>query len=147
MPTERATEQAVLGGQYFLSLAEVPASASRDLIGKRLVDAGALTVVGDYWCVIDLGGLFTGAYVHLKATIAASTASSEVDTVYAQGFVRERPSSGTAYQGFAGDGALASTVLQTSSLTTLKGERYGRVKITLGAAPNVTFTQAEINGL
>ena len=128
---------AALGYQHYLRITEVPATAEKSLIGRRLIDAGALTVAGDYYCDFSLSGL-SEAYVHLTATFAASTTTSDVYSTYKDGT--------TSYQGFTGDGALTTATLQTSSVTGLKGEQKGRCKITLGATPSCTFTRGEVNG-
>ena len=136
--TEARVNGAALGYQHYLRITAIPATAAGDLIGKRLIDAGALTVAGDYYCDFSLSGL-SEAYVHLTATFATSTTTSDVYSTYKDGT--------TSYQGFTGDGALTTATLQTSSLTGLRGEQKGRVKITLGATPSCTFTKAEVNGI
>lgn len=143
--TERDREQASVGAQYPLVLKEIPAAADRSLIGTKLTDAGALTVAGDYYCLIPMAGLFTGLYVHLTATIGGGTLTSDINTTYyaADGTL---PSARTSYQAFTGDGALATATLQTSSLTTLKGERWAVVKLTIATGPS-TFTRGEYNGV
>lgn len=128
---------AALGYQHYLRITAIPATAEPSLIGKCLIHAGALTVAGDYYCDFSLSGQ-SESYVHLTATIGAGTSTSDVYSTYKDGT--------TSYQGFTGDGAMTSTTLQTSSLTTLKGEQVGRAKITLATSPNVTFTKAEVNG-
>ena len=135
--SERTINQGRLGKQEFLYITDVPSGASAGLKGQRLIDAGALTVAGDYNCDANIEGL-REAYTQLKATFAVSTVTSDVYSTYLDGT--------TSYQGATGDGALTTTVLQTATLTGLKGERKLRVKITLGATPNATFTQGEVNG-
>src|SRR5690348_6107769 len=131
-------DQAALGAQHYLYLTAVPSGAAGNLVGMRLIDAGALTVAGVYKCGLNLSGLATAAYLHLKATISAGTATSAAVTTYKDG--------ATTYQSFTGTGAMTTTVLQDASLATLKGEQAGVVSITLASSPNVTFTMAEYNG-
>jgi hypothetical protein len=47
----------------------------------------------------------------------------------------------------ANDGALTTTVLQTSDITGLRGEQYASLKLTLAGGAAATFTQAEFNGI
>lgn len=142
---EKRDQQAAWNAQAPLVLAVVPSGASQGLVGTYLVDAGALTVAGVYRCLIPLSGLVTELEVHLTATIAASTASSDLDTLY---WVRTPgdPTTWSKKTAGTGDGALTTTVLQTSAITDLAGEQYAVMDITLGATPNVTFTRAEYNG-
>lgn len=138
--------QAAFGAQGPLIIATVPSGAAAGLIGTLLVDAGALTVAGVYNCLVPLAGCVSTCEVHLTATIAAGTASSAVDTLY---WVRD-PQNSTNWAtktSATGDGSLTTTELQTSTISTLAGEQYALVAITLATSPNVTFTRAEFNGL
>lgn len=138
--------QAALNGQGHLILAVVPATAANELVGQTLVTAGALTVAGVYRCLIPLAGMVSTLQVHLTATIAASTASSDLDTLYLVESATT-PAGWTKKTAGTGDGALTTVTLQTSTITTLRGEQYAIMDITLGATPNVTFTRAEYNGI
>ena len=133
----------MLGVQAPLIIASVPAAGDRSLIGKALISAGQLTVLGVYRCIIPIAGI-AALQVHLTATFASGTVSSALDSSYlnrnpddASGF--------TAKTSGSSDGAMSTTVLQTSTLTPA-GERYAILDITLGTAAACTFTRAEYNG-
>lgn len=142
--------QAALGRQVPLVFTSVPAAAAQSLVGQRLIDAGALTVAGDYYCRVEIGGL-SALYLHLTATIAAGTATSQATTTYfvANGGLTDATLSAAPYQyqALTTTGALTTTTRQSSSLSATRGEQYLIVKITLATSPNVTFTQAEVNGV
>ncbi|MGA0060505.1 MAG: hypothetical protein ACO3RU_13045 [Planctomycetota bacterium] len=144
--TEKKYQQAAWNGQGLLVLTSVPSAAANGLIGTKLVDAGALTVAGDYICLVPLAGMVSEVEVHLKATFASGTVSSANDTLYT---IRDftAPSSWTTKTGFSSDGALTTATLQSSTCAALKGEQYAQVKITIGATTSATFTVAEYNGL
>lgn len=144
--TEQRFSQSAWGMQDRLVLIAVPATANQSLIGKPLNEAGALTVAGTYDCLIPLAGMVSTVQVHLTATIAAGTASSACSTTYYMPNGTD-PSQWTNKTAFSGTGSLTSTTRQTSTLTTLAGEQYAWLRITLASTPNVTFTQAEYNGL
>lgn len=139
-------QQSAFGTQDLITLVTVPAAASGDLVGKTLTGAGALTVAGDYECLIPLSGLTSFVEVHLIATIAAGTVSSAMHTLY---YVADaaNPAGWTNKTAATGTGSLTSTVRQTSTLTSLRGEQFARLKLTLASSPNVTFTQGEFNGI
>lgn len=138
-------QQAAFGTQNLLVLVGVPAGAPGSLVGTALVDAGALTVAGNYDVLVPLSGIVTKLEVHLKATIGSGTASSALNTTY---FLSNaaNPSSWVAKTAGTGAGSLTTTVLQSSSISTIVGEQYAWLRITLASSPNVTFTQGEYNG-
>jgi hypothetical protein len=138
--------QAAWGAQDRLVLVSVPAAAAQSLVGKNLVDCGALTVAGTYEVLIPLSGISTALEVHLTATIAAGTVSSALNTLY---YVSNASSPSTWVNKTAGSGAgsLTTTTRQSSTISTLRGEQFARMTLTLASSPNVTFTQAEYNGL
>lgn len=143
---EAKLDQSAFGGQGPLIIHSVPSGASGALVGALLTDAGALTVAGAYTCLIPIAGCVDTVEVHLKATISAGTASSATDTLY---WVQNPSdaSTWTVKTSATGDGSLTTTVLQSATITGLKGEQYAQCVITLASSPNVTFTQAEWNGL
>jgi hypothetical protein len=99
--------------RYFedlLVIAAIPSGAAGDLIGTNLVDAGELTVQGDYYCLVPLGGMVTELEVFLKATFASGTVTSSLNTLYV---VRNmsNPTAWTNKTAGSDDGALATTVL------------------------------------
>ncbi len=138
-------QQSAFFAQDRLVITAVPAGASSGLIGKTLVEAGALTVAGAYECLVPITGLRTELQVHLTATIAAGTASSALNTLF---HVTNATTPSTWINKTAGTGAgsLTTTTRQSSSIATLRGEQLARVTITLASSPNVTFTMAEYNG-
>jgi hypothetical protein len=135
----------MLGVQAPLIIASVPAAGDRSLIGKALISAGQLTVLGVYRCIIPIAGLVSELQVHLTATFASGTVSSALDSAYwAQN--PDDASSFVAKTSGTGDGSLTTTVLQTSTLTPA-GEKYAILDITLATAAACTFTRAEYNGM
>lgn len=138
--------QSALNGQGRLILAVVPALAEQSLRGTPLTEAGSLTVAGVYRCLIPLAGMVSTLEVHLTATIGASTATTDLDTLYWVENASD-PTTWTKKTAGSGDGALTTTTLQASTITTLRGEQYAVMDITLGASPTVTFTRAEWNGI
>jgi hypothetical protein len=143
---QKKYDQSAWGAQDQLVLTAVPAAASPALVGKTLVGAGALTVAGVYECLVPLTALKTALEIHLTATIAAGTASSAAHSLY---YVTNAalPSSWVNKVAATGTGSLTSTTRQSSTISTLRGEQYARVAITLATSPSVTFTQAEYNGI
>ena len=145
-PSESVLErQAAMGGQGPIIIAAVPATGDRSLIGTALVDAGQLTVLGVYRCLIPLAGMVSELQVFLNATFASGTVSSDLDTLY---WVRNvNDTSGWSKKTAGGsDGALSTTVLQSSTIATLAGEQWAVLDITLGTAAACTFTRAEFCG-
>ena len=143
---ERQLEQAVLGAQGLLVIAAVPSGAAGSLIGTNLVDAGALTVQGDYYCLIPMGGIVTEMEVYLNATFASGTVTSDAWTLY---LVRDmtNPATWQNKSTFDDVGALATTVQQTFLYSGPRGERFASLKLTLAGGASATFTQAEYNGI
>lgn len=145
--TSRGLEQASLGGQYPLVIHKAPDGVA-GLEGLRLTAAGALAA-GTYYCVIPMEGLFTGIYLHLKATFASGSCTSSADTTYywdPPNYNALSASVPARYQAFSGVGAMTTATQQDSSLTTLKGERFAVVKIVIVTGP-ATFTMGEYNAL
>ena len=138
-------KQAALGGQGPIVIAAVPSGGNEALVGTLLVDAGSLTVLGTYRCLIPLSGLVSSVAVYLQATFASGTVTSGLDSLYWVRSVSD-PSTWTKKTAGAGDGAMATTVLQTATLTPA-GEQYAILDITLATAAACTFTRAEYCGL
>lgn len=141
-------KQATWGAQDRIVIRAVPAGASAGLIGKTLVDAGALTVTGAYECLIPLSGFRAALDVILTATWSGGTVTSALNTLYYVSNAAD-PSSWTNKTAGSGAGAMTSTTRQTSTLAAanLKGEQFARVTLTLAGTTSVTFTQAEFNGI
>jgi hypothetical protein len=153
--TEKKYQQAAWNGQGLLVITSVPAAAANGLVGTKLVDAGALTVEGDYICLVPLAGMVSEVEVHLKAEFVAidpegeptdGVVTSTIDTLYT---VRDftDPTSWTVKTGFSSDGAMVDDTLQTATCATLKGEQYAQVVLELDANTSATFSVAEYNGL
>lgn len=143
--TEQRFQQAAFGAQGPIRIAAVPAGGNAGLIGTNLVDAGQLTVLGVYRCLIPMSGLVSGLSVYLKATFASGTVTSDLDSLY---WVRtpSDTSTWTKKAAGSGDGSLSTATLQTITLTP-SGEQYAVLDITLGTAAACTFTQAEFCGI
>ena len=75
-------KQAALGGQGPIVIAAVPSGGNEALVGTLLVDAGSLTVLGTYRCLIPLSGLVSSVAVYLQATFASGTVTSDLDSLY-----------------------------------------------------------------
>lgn len=140
--------QSQWGAQDRIVIAAVPAAAAGSLVGKALLDAGALTVTGAYECLVPISGFRAGLDVILTATWSGGTVTSALNTLY---YVSNAalPSSWTNKTAGSGAGAMTTATRQTSTLAaaSLKGEQYARVTLTLAGTTSVTFTQAEYNGL
>lgn len=139
-------DQAALGAQDYIIITAVPAAGDQSLVGQRLLNQ-VLTVNGDYDCLIPLYGLSTALEVHCRATLATKTASTDLDTLY----MTVNPTDPTTYvekTAGTGTGALSTTVRQTSTISTLRGEQFALFTLSVaGAAGSVTVTQAEFNGI
>jgi hypothetical protein len=137
--------QALMNGQGPIIIAAVPATGDRSLVGTALVDAGQLTVLGVYRCLIPLAGMTSALQVFLTATFASGTVSSDLDTLYWVRSVND-PSGWTKKTAGASDGAMSTTVLQSATISSLAGEQWAILDITLATAAACTFTRAEFCG-
>lgn len=138
-------QQAACGAQDELVIVAVPAAGNTALVGKRLYGQ-TLAVNGDYYCLIPLSGVFTEMQVHVKATFGSGTVTTAgPDTLY---YVSDAqtPSTWTVKTSGTGDGALTTTVLQSPTVTGMKGEQYAMFKLTVAGGASAVFTQAEYNG-
>lgn len=142
---QERTNQAAWGAQGPLIIAAVPSGGDASLVGQNLVDAGQLTTLGVYRCLLDISGCVEAIQVFLTATFGSGTVASDLDTLY---WVRTPSSTSTWSKKTAGtgDGPLSTTVQQASTISTLAGERFAVLDITLATAAACTFTQAEWNG-
>lgn len=140
-------QNAAWGTQDRLVIMSVPAAASAGLIGQWL-HGQTLTVAGDYQCLIPLSGITSTLQCHIRATFASGgVTTAGPDSLY---YVADPKAGGTFTAKLAGtgDGALTTTELQTSTLTsTLYGEQYALMTITLDASTSAEFTLAEYNGI
>lgn len=139
-------QNAAWGVQELLTIIEVPAAASASLINQRLLGQ-VLNVNGDYKCLIPLSGITTTLQVHVRATFASgSVTTAGPDSLY---YVSKAQAGETFTVKGAGtgDGALSTTVIQTSTLASFNGEQYALFVITIGGGASATFTLAEYNGL
>jgi hypothetical protein len=134
------------GAQDRIVIVAVPAGASPALVGQQL-QGQALTVNGDYECLIPMSGLKDILEVHVTATLATKTASTALDSLFYVPNPAD-PSTWVNKQAGSGDGALVSTTRQSSSIATPVGEQFARLTLTVaGAAGSVAITQAEYNGI
>lgn len=133
-------EQAAYGIYEKLVITEVPDAAALSLLGKRLEDAGALTVAGDYYCDADIAGI-ASLEVSLRTSAQSGTAVTPDAYVTFQDGSTKR---GTSATGFA---ALAAGVSDEGALTVPAGARVLRVKLTIAGASSSTFDRAEVSGL
>jgi hypothetical protein len=139
-------EQAVLGANRLLIVAEAPAGAS-SVVGKPLLEQ-TLTVNGAYTCLIDTAGLASALKVLVLPQLTTATLSSagpdglSVDTDPRADTI----ASAVAITTGSGDGALSDNTQQTATLT-LSGERWARYTLTVASAGSVTFDVAEYVGL
>lgn len=145
LSTEDRFKQAAFGGQGPIRIAAVPTGGNAGLIGTNLVDAGQLTVLGVYRCLVPLTGLVSSVSLFLKATFASGTVTTDFDSLY---WVRTPTDTSTWTKKTAGsgDGAMTTATLQTITLTPT-GEQYAVLDITLATAAACTFTQAEYCGM
>lgn len=129
-------QQAATGMQELLRLDQV--SISTDDLGKTLLELGAISGNGDYYCDVDVSGL-SAVEIHVRATATATTTPSAY-TTYADGVTSK-----TALTD-SGAGVLVNGVARTFSISTLKGEKLVRFKFVIAGGGNVTFDRAEYNG-
>lgn len=143
--TEQQVLQGAIGAQGLVVIAAVPSGGDVSLIGQVL-DGQTLSVDGTYRCLIPMAGLASLLEVHLNATFAAGTVTTDLNTLYLVQDLND-PSTWTEKTAATGDGAMTTTVLQSSQIATLSGERYAQLEVIVagGAAP--LFTRAEYNGI
>jgi hypothetical protein len=134
--TNDETQRGLLGLHDWLRITKVPAGAPRELIGARLIDAGALPVAGAYECEFRCDGLSK-----LEARLIATYASGSSTTSGGSTFADRT----TALTAWTGVGAMTSTVEQTLTIAALKGEKWAKVIITT-VGVLVNFSKAEVFG-
>lgn len=139
--TNDESARAQLGIHDWLRITAVPAGAKMadgtTMIGRRLIDAGALPVAGNYECEFRVDGL-QKLDVRLKATFGAGSSTTTGGSEYADrvNFV----------QNWTGIGAMTTGVEQALTIAALKGEKYAKVVFAIvGVAVN--FSVAEVMGL
>ena len=138
--------QSALGGQDYLRYASVPATAAQTVFGtgepgQRLIDTPKITVAGTYTALISLSGMVTQLEVPLTATIVHGTVTVSLVTLY-----KDRT---TAKTTGGGGGLLTSAARSTLTVTDPSGEQYALLRIVVAdsGGVDVTFTQAEYNGI
>ena len=143
---DRALDQASIGAQNLLILAEGPAGTSA-LVGKPLLGE-VLTIDGDYVFLIPTAGLASTLMVHFKATLNSMTVdSSGPDELAIFDPTATAVADAIVLTAGTGDGSVSTATLQTASLS-LTGARYARYTLTLAGTPtSVTVTVAEYTGL
>lgn len=135
--TNDETVRGHLGTHDWLRITKVPTGADGTLVGKRLIDAGVLTVAGAYECEFRVDGL-KSLDARLKATFGSGSSTTSGGSLYA-----DRTTTLTAWTGV---GAMATTVEQALTIAALKGEKYAKIIITTVGVV-VQFTVAEVLGL
>lgn len=150
IPTTQGTEsrllQSACGVQDRIVILAVPTNASAALVNQPLAGQ-TLTVNGDYECLIPLAGLTTAVEVHTTATLTTKTASTDLDTLFWVSDLDD-PTTWVEKTAASGTGALSTTVRQTATLASLRGEQFARYTLTVaGAAGSVLVTQAEYNAI
>lgn len=138
--------------QYVLILSAVPATADQSLLGKALLDAGALNVAGEYRCRIQTDD-WSAMEVHLKPTAVAGTFAPTLEALLWHEGTPGTPVAhpDTANYADAGVNFVANTY-QGLALATLKGVTKVDLKFTVpGGGGSITFASAtgiaEFHGL
>lgn len=160
-----AVDRAMLGAQEYLKWADAGPANSNNLAGLNnaapqgsalsgapLKDLAAMiagtgayagvTVTalgpGTYFATFGLNGMARPT-IDLTAAFTGGTCTTTAYSTYKDGQ--------TQRQAFTGTGAMTTATLQTSTLSTPNGERFGVLKIVVGAGGSVTaFTLAELSG-
>lgn len=106
-------------------------NGARNLIGLRLVEAGVLSVVGDYECQFATHG-FSGVEVSLKPNNVTGTVAPT--------FVRLRHNRVAVRETATGSTNFVDATLQTYEFAVLRGTIWCAVRFTLGSGEDVEFT-------
>lgn len=125
--------------QYILVLSAVPAAAAQSLLGKALLDAGALTVAGEYRCRIMTND-WNDMSVHLKPSAVTGTFAPTLEALMwhenTVGTPVAHPTLTAAGSNFAAGTAQALT------LTDLRGVTKADLKFTIPGSGAITFASA-----
>lgn len=105
-----------------------PAGAEA-VAGKSLLDAGALTIAGDYYCHIDTHD-WSALEVHLMASAVTGSITPVLERMYANRQMVRSSTNGVA---------IVAGTAQTISTSAIVGTQRFRVKITVPGSGSVTF--------
>lgn len=123
------TLQAAVGQQTLLYLTKVPAGVSREMMQKSLLEVGQLSVAGDYEAAFEVGGV-SDIEVHLMPSQVAGAFAPTLVTTYANGGKTKGSAAGANF---------AAGVLQSLTLSGIKGVKKAIVKFTIPGGGSVTF--------
>lgn len=132
-PTDglKASDRARIGTQSFLIITAAPAGAN--VLGKRLLDAGLLNVVGAYECDLDVQGM-ASVEVHMMPSAVVGVFAPVVSSRYAN-----RTKAKTASVPVGAN--FAAAALQ-SMVVALKGEKVIKVQFTIPGGGSINFDPA-----
>lgn len=111
------------------------AGHQKGLLGKRLVEAGALGP-GTYECEVVVEGMAELA-AHLRCSAVTGTVAPVLETRYLDGTQRTAASGAVNF---------VATTQQALSLTDLKGQKKVYLVLTIASGESLTFDRAEFNG-
>ena len=125
--------------QFVLVLSAVPATADQSLIGKALLDAGALSVAGEYRCRIETHD-WNDIQVHLKPTAVTGTFAPTLDGLY---WHEGTPGTPVAHPTLTDAGVnFVANTYQLLTLASLMGVTKCDVKFTIPGGGAITFASA-----
>jgi len=113
-----------------LIISGIPAAESSDLLGKSLLEAGALDVEGTYSCLIETHD-WSALDVILKPSAVTGSITPVLNRLYLN-----RHAVRTATNGVA----CSAGVVQVISSTTVVGTQRFRLDIAVPASGSITFT-------
>lgn len=118
--------------QGFLTISSAPAAAGA-LLGKRLIDAGAIDIAGDYECRFASDGMNIVEVEIMPSAVSGTVAPTLSALRYAGNF-------GSARTTMQDAGAnLGAGIAQVLTVSDLRGKRVCAVSFTVGAGESVTF--------
>lgn len=130
-PLSRTVTPAYADTQGYLKITAAPDGAI-GLIGKTLIEAGALTVAGAYECAIATDGVNVIEVELMPSAVTGSFAPSIKAMRYHQ-FASARTAMVSAGANFT------AATTQVLTLTDLRGKKIVKVTFTIAAAGVVTF--------
>jgi len=144
MAFSRTQQPQYADSQGYLVISATPVAA-RNLIGKRLIDVGAIDVEGDYECEFATDGMNTIEAV-LRPSAVTGTFAPTLRSMYYNRVVTRDSDAGANF---------AAGVAETLTLTNLRGAQVAKVTFSVPASGSVTFAPgtaftaalAEYNGL
>jgi hypothetical protein len=135
-------ERAIRGVHAPLILTEAPAGNTANL-DKPLVGL-TLTVDGDYYCLIPIGGLTGTLTLYLTATLDSMTCTPTLDAVADFNPRVTNVADATVITTSSDDGVGLTTTVESIVTLAIGGTLYARLKLVLAGTPtSVVFTRAE----